>query len=75
MNYSGCWNGIAIVGGGILVALAVVALARRLFSPESLRHGHDALFGHRAGCGVGGVSGSDHGLERAFAFWPVGLLA
>ena len=42
MNYSGCWNGIAIVGGGILVALAIVALARRLFSSESLRQGHDA---------------------------------
>ena len=42
MIYTGCWNGIAIVGGVIIVALAVVALARRLFSPESLRQGHDA---------------------------------
>jgi hypothetical protein len=42
MNYSGCWNGIAIIGGAILVALAVVALARRLFPHEALRQGHDA---------------------------------
>ena len=42
MNYTGCWNGIAIVGGAILVALAVVALARRLFPHEALRQGHDA---------------------------------
>jgi hypothetical protein len=42
MNYSGCWNGIAIVGGGVVVALIVVALARRLFSAEALRQGHDA---------------------------------
>jgi hypothetical protein len=42
MDYSGCWNGIAIVGGGIVVALFVVALSRRLFSPEALRLGHDA---------------------------------
>ncbi|MFM8708780.1 MAG: hypothetical protein ACKOHK_12070 [Planctomycetia bacterium] len=42
MEYSGCWNGIAIVVGGIVTALAVVAIARRLFSPEALRQGHDA---------------------------------
>lgn len=42
MVYTGCWNGIAICAGGIVVALAVVALARRLFSPEELRQGHDA---------------------------------
>jgi hypothetical protein len=42
MEYSGCWNGFAIVGSGILVALAVVALARRLFPPDALRQGHDA---------------------------------
>ena len=42
MDYTGCWNGIAIVGGGIVIALAVVAVARRLFSPEALRQGHDA---------------------------------
>ena len=42
MNYTGCWNGIAIVGGSILVSLAVVALARRLFPHEELREGHDA---------------------------------
>jgi hypothetical protein len=42
MNYTGCWNGIAIVGGAILVALAVVELARRLFPHEALRQGHDA---------------------------------
>ena len=42
MNYTGCWNGIAIIGGAILVSLAVVALARRLFPHEELRQGHDA---------------------------------
>jgi len=42
MDYLGCWNGIAIVGGSIVIAVAVVALARRLFSPEALRQGHDA---------------------------------
>ena len=42
MEYSGCWNGIGIVGSGIAIALAAVALARRLFSAESLREGHDA---------------------------------
>lgn len=42
MEYTGCWTGIAIVTGGIMVALAVVAMARRLFSPEELRQGHDA---------------------------------
>ena len=42
MNYTGCWNGIAIVGGAILVALAVVELARRLFPHEALRQAHDA---------------------------------
>ena len=42
MVYTGCWNGIAIVGGGIVVALAIVTMARRLFSPEELRQGHDA---------------------------------
>ena len=42
MTYSGCWNGIAIVGSGIAVALAIVGVARRLFSAEALRQGHDA---------------------------------
>lgn len=42
MEYSGCWNGLAIVGGGVALALVVVALARRLFSPDSMRQGHDA---------------------------------
>lgn len=42
MDYSGCWNGIAIVGLGIVVALAIVAFARRLFTADALRQGHDA---------------------------------
>jgi hypothetical protein len=42
MEYSGCWNGILIVGSGILVALVVVALTRRVFSAEALLQGHDA---------------------------------
>ena len=42
MNYSGCWNGIAIIASGIVASLVVVMLARRLFSAEALRQGHDA---------------------------------
>lgn len=40
MVHSGCWNGIAIVGGGILAALLLVAAARRLFPAADLRDGH-----------------------------------
>lgn len=42
MEYSGCWNGIVLVTVGILAALAVVAISRRLFSADDLRLGHDA---------------------------------
>jgi hypothetical protein len=42
MEYTGCWNGILIVGSGILIALVVVAVTRRFFSPDELRQGHDA---------------------------------
>jgi len=42
MVYTGCWNGIAIVGGGMLAALVIVTLTRRLFPPHVMRDGHDA---------------------------------
>lgn len=42
MEYSGCWNGMAMVVSGILAALAAVALARGLFSADALRIAHDA---------------------------------
>ncbi|MFM8494185.1 MAG: hypothetical protein ACKOEM_01490 [Planctomycetia bacterium] len=42
MEYSGCWVGIAIVGSGMVAALAAMAIARRLFAPEALRQAHDA---------------------------------
>ena len=41
MNYSGCWNGIVIVGGGMLAALAIVSMTRRLFTSAELRDGHE----------------------------------
>lgn len=41
MNYSGYWNGIAIVGGGMLAALVLLRATRRLFTPDELREGHD----------------------------------
>lgn len=39
MNYSGCWTGLAIVGGGILAALALTRVARAVFSEHELRDG------------------------------------
>lgn len=42
MEYSGCWNGIAIVVSGMVAALVAVAIARWLFSTDSLRTGHEA---------------------------------
>jgi len=40
--YSGCWNGLAIVGGGILAALLLVTATRRLFPAADLRDGHES---------------------------------
>jgi hypothetical protein len=40
MDYTGCWNGIAIVVVSIAIALAVVAATRRCFRPEDLRDAH-----------------------------------
>lgn len=40
MNYSGCWTGLAIVGGGILVSLVIVRMARAAFPEHELRDGH-----------------------------------
>jgi hypothetical protein len=42
MVYSGCWTGIALVAGGILVAVLLVAAARRLFSAADLQDGHES---------------------------------
>jgi hypothetical protein len=42
MVYTGCINGIMIVGGCVVAALLIVALARRQFGAEVLRDGHDA---------------------------------
>jgi len=42
MIYSGCWNGIAIVVVGILAALGLVSVTRRLFSIAELQDGHDS---------------------------------
>lgn len=42
MEYTGCWNGIAIVVSSIVTALAVVAAARWLFRHADLRDGHDS---------------------------------
>ncbi|NCY01386.1 MAG: DUF4239 domain-containing protein [Planctomycetia bacterium] len=41
MEYTGCWNGIVIVGGAIVLSLAILTAVRRLFSAETLREGHD----------------------------------
>lgn len=41
MNYSGCWAGIMIVGGGVLAAIAIATLTRRLFTTAELSDGHD----------------------------------
>ncbi len=42
MVYTGFWNGLAIVCSGIVIAIAVVALARRLFPAADLRDGHES---------------------------------
>jgi hypothetical protein len=42
MVYTGCWEGIAIIGGGILASLLIVAFSRRLFPADVLRDGHHA---------------------------------
>jgi len=42
MVYTGCTSGIMIVGGCIVAALLIVAVARRQFGAETLRDGHDA---------------------------------
>jgi hypothetical protein len=42
MEYAGCWNGLFIVGGTMVVALVLSALASRLFADSALRVGHDA---------------------------------
>jgi undecaprenyl pyrophosphate phosphatase UppP len=42
MNYTGCWNGIAIVVGGMLAALAVASASQRFFRAEELQDGHDS---------------------------------
>ena len=41
MIYSGSWQGFLIVGGGVLTALMLVELVKRLFTAEQLRDGHD----------------------------------
>jgi hypothetical protein len=41
MTYAGCWNGIAIVGGGVLAALALTRVTQRLFAADELREGHE----------------------------------
>lgn len=42
MVYTGFWNGIAIVSAGVVISLAVVAAARRLFPAADLQDGHEA---------------------------------
>jgi hypothetical protein len=42
MEYTGCWNGLFIVGGTVAVALVLSTVARRLFADSALRVGHDA---------------------------------
>jgi hypothetical protein len=42
MIYTGCWNGIAIVGGGVLAAVLLVVATRRLFPASDLRDGHES---------------------------------
>jgi len=42
VEYTGCWNGIAIVVSGMVAALTAVAIARWLFSADALRMGHEA---------------------------------
>jgi hypothetical protein len=42
MEYAGCWNGLVIVGGTMVVALVLSTVARRLFADSALRVGHDA---------------------------------
>lgn len=42
MVYSGCWNGIGIVGGGMILAIVLVHFVRKLFPQAVLRASHDA---------------------------------
>jgi len=42
MEYSGCWNGIAIVLVGVVASLALVSVTRRLFPAAELQDGHDS---------------------------------
>lgn len=42
MEYEGSWHGAALVLAGIVTALSMVALMRRLIPREVLRQGHDA---------------------------------
>lgn len=42
MIYTGFYNGILIVGAGVVGALLMVAMVRRFFSPAVLRSAHDA---------------------------------
>jgi hypothetical protein len=40
--FTGFWQGLLIVGGGILASLGLVALVRAAFPADVLRRGHDA---------------------------------
>ena len=42
MVYSGCWNGLFVVGGVMLSGILLVMAGRRLFRGHDLRDGHDA---------------------------------
>jgi hypothetical protein len=42
MVFTGFWNGLLIVGGGVAASLIIMTLVRRLFPTEVLRRGHDA---------------------------------
>jgi hypothetical protein len=41
MTYSGCWTGLAIVGGGMLAALVLSRVTHRLFPADEICDGHD----------------------------------